>query len=380
MDAKILTGVASGDPPDVAMIWGAQRVYALADQGALQPLEEALDRNELTKFKDWVHPPIWELGTYRGKTYAIPQWCQSYCVIWNKEHFEKAGLDPNKGPSTTQEVFDYAKKLTKRTSSGDLDVIGFFDAWINRQMSMFGGKFFDESADKFVLDAPENVETLEYIVSFANEYDPRKLADFRQALKGAAQGTLHPVLGGKQSFEIEGPWDLGVFKETKPDFRYGVAPLPVKTGRPRGWWTYGDIPSVIKNGKHIPESARYVTFLTGFGGEEEYASLYLMPPKGGGRPHNPISKKLIESPAWKPVLDEYPGYDQYMKTAFGDETKFVLTPPKNPIAAFMNTRLGAQADRAILAEVSAKEALTAAQKEVTDEYAKYKQQQGKSKA
>jgi hypothetical protein len=46
----------------------------------------------------------------------------------------------------------------------------------------------------------------------------------------------------------------------------------------------------------------------------------------------------------------------------------------------MNTRLGAQADRAILAEVSAKEALAAAQKEVADEYGKYKQQQGKSKA
>ena len=43
MDAKILTGVAAGNPPDVAMIWGAQRVYSLADQGALQPVEESLD-------------------------------------------------------------------------------------------------------------------------------------------------------------------------------------------------------------------------------------------------------------------------------------------------------------------------------------------------
>lgn len=375
MDAKILTGVAAGNPPDVAMIWGAQRVYTLADQGALHPIEDALDKNDLNKFKEWVHPPIWELGAYKGKTYAIAQWCQSYCVIWNVDYAEKAGLDAKKGPTTTVEMFEWAKKLTKRDANGNIDVLGYFDGWPNRVMSMFGGKFFDEAGDKFVLDAPENLETFDYMVSYTKEYDPKKLADYRQALKGAAQGTLHPMLGGKEGFRIEGPWDLGVYKETKPDFKYGVAPLPIKPGRPRGWWTYGDIPSIMKNGKNIPQAARYTTFLTGFGGEEEYASLYLMPPKGGGRPHNPISKKLIQSPAWKPVLDEYPGYDQYMKTAFGDETKFVLTPPKNPIAAFMNTRLQAAADRAILGEQSSKDALAALQKEVTDEYAKYKSQQ-----
>ncbi len=374
MDAKILTGVAGGNPPDVAMIWGAQRVYSLAEQGALHPIEEAMDKNELMQFKEWVYPPIWDLGTYKGKTWAIAQWCQSYCVIWNKEHFEKAGLDPNRGPKTTDEVFEYARKLTKYASDGSIDVLGFFDSWMQRQMAIFGGKFYDEATDTIQLTAPENIETLEYIVKFVELYDPKKLADYRQALKGAAQGTLHPVLGGKQSFEIEGPWDLGVFKETKPDFKYGVSPFPVKPGRPRGWWTYGDIPCIIKNSKNIQASGRYVRFLTGFGGEEEYASLYLMPPKGGGRPHNPISKKLIESPAWKKVLEEYPGYDQYMITAFGEETKFVLTPPKMPIAAFMFSRLGAHVDRAVLGQVKPAQALADAQKEVEEEYKKWKQQ------
>lgn len=373
MDAKILTGVAAGNPPDVAMIWGAQRVYSLADQGALQPLEDSMDKNELLTFKEWVHPPIWELGTYKGKTFAIPQWCQSYCVIWNKAHFAEAGLDPNRGPQTTQEMFEYARKLTKKSSDGTIEVIGYFDAWMNRVMSMFHGQFYDEGQDKITLDHPNNVEALDYILSYTQEYDPKRLADYRQALKGGAQGTLHPMLAGKEGFRIEGPWDLGVYKETKSDFEYGVAPLPVVSGKDRGWWTYGDIPSIIKNSKHLNEAARYVTFLTGFGGEEEYASLYLMPPTGGGRPHNPISKKLIESAAWKKVLDEYPGYDQYMITAFGDETKYVLTPPKIPVAAFLNTRLTANVDAAILGEVTATQALATAQKEAEDEYLKYKQ-------
>jgi ABC-type glycerol-3-phosphate transport system substrate-binding protein len=378
MDAKIMTGVAAGAPPDVAMIWGAQRVYSLADLGALQPLQESLEPAELSRVRAWVHPPIWELGTYQGTLYALPQWCQSYCTMWSKELVGAAGLDAERGPQTTDELYDWAIKLTTRTPTGGIDVLGFFDSSLNRQMSIFGGRFYDEAADEIVLDNPANVEALEYIVRFAQAYDPRLLADYRQALTGAAQGTLHPLLSGRQVMQIQGPWDLGVFKETRPDFRYGVAPLPVKPGRPRGWWTYGDIPCIIRGTKHTAAAGRYVTFLTGFGGEEEYASLYLMPPRGGGRPHNPISKVLTESPAWQPVLAEYPGYDQYMVTAFGDATQYVLTPPKIPVAAFLDTRLTAQADKAILGLASPRQALAAAQEEVAAEYNRYKRLQGRA--
>ena len=226
------------------------------------------------------------------------------------------------------------------------------------------------------LDNKQNLDTLNYIVRYTKEYDPKKLADYQQVTSGAAQGTLDPILAGRTAMILEGPWQLGVIKETKPDFRYGVAPVVTAPGRPRGWWTYGDIPCIIRNTKQTAAAARYVTFLTGFGGEEEYASLYLMPPKGGGRPHNPISRQLTESPAWRPVLAEYPGYEQYMATAFGSDTQFVLTPPKMPIAAFLFNRLEAQVSRATLGLTSPEQALAAAQKEVTDEYTRFKRQQG----
>ena len=30
--------------------------------------------------------------------YAIPQWVQSYCHIWNKDYLQQAGLDAETGP------------------------------------------------------------------------------------------------------------------------------------------------------------------------------------------------------------------------------------------------------------------------------------------
>jgi multiple sugar transport system substrate-binding protein len=376
MDAKILTGVAADDPPDVAMIWGAQRVYSLADQGALFPLEDALQGDQLTRFRDFVHPPIWELGRYQGKVYAIPQWVQSYCHIWNKDYLQQAGLDAERGPRTTDELFDWATKLTRKRSDGTIDVLGYYSSWMQLNMSIFGGSFYDEQTDSVQLDTKQNLDTLNYIVRYTKEYDPKKLADYQQVTSGAAQGTLDPILAGRTAMILEGPWQLGVIKETKPDFRYGVAPIVTAPGRPRGWWTYGDIPCIIRNTKQTAAAARYVTFLTGFGGEEEYASLYLMPPRGGGRPHNPISRQLTESPAWRPVLAEYPGYEQYMATAFGSDTQFVLTPPKMPIAAFLFNRLEAQVSRATLGLTTPEQALAEAQKEVTDEYTRFKRQQG----
>jgi multiple sugar transport system substrate-binding protein len=376
MDAKIMTGVAANDPPDVAMIWGAQRVYSLADQGALYPLEDALQGADLSRFREFVYPAIWELGRYKGKVYAVPQWVQSYCHIWNRDYVEQAGLNSEQGPRTTDELFDWAMKLTRRRSDGSIDVLGYYSSWMQLNMSIFGGKFFDEARDEVVLDNAQNLETLNYIVRYTKEYDPKKLADYQQVTSGAAQGTLDPILSGRAAMILEGPWQLGVIKETKPDFRYGVAPVVNKPGRTRGWWTYGDIPCIIRNTKQVATAARYVTFLTGFGGETEYASLYLMPPRGGGRPHNPISKTLTEGPAWQPVLSEYQGYGQYMRTAFGEDTQFVLTPPKMPIAAFLFNRLEAQVSRAALGLATPEAALAAAQKEVSEEYNRFKRQQG----
>jgi multiple sugar transport system substrate-binding protein len=376
MDAKILTGVAADDPPDVAMIWGAQRVYSLADQGALAPLEDALDSSQLARFRDFVHPPIWELGRYKDKVYAIPQWVQSYCHIWNQDFVQQAGLNADTGPRTTEELFDWATKLTRRGSGGSIDVLGYYSSWMQLNMAIFGGSFYDEKSDAVTLDTQQNLETLNYIVRYTKEYDPKKLADYQAATSGAAQGTLDPLLAGRTAMILEGPWELGVIKETKPDFKYGVAPVAVKSGRTRGWWTYGDIPCIIRNTKQTATAARYVTFLTGFGGEEEYASLYLMPPKGGGRPHNPISRKLTESAAWQPVLAEYPGYEKYMATAFGSDTQFVLNPPKMPIAAYLFSQLESQVSRATLGLTSPEQALAEAQKQVTDEYTRFKRQQG----
>ncbi|MEH0934052.1 extracellular solute-binding protein [Micromonospora psammae] len=51
-------------------------------------------------------------GDGKGHTYGLPEGNYTMGLVYNRELFKKAGLDPNKPPATWDEVRDYAKKIT----------------------------------------------------------------------------------------------------------------------------------------------------------------------------------------------------------------------------------------------------------------------------
>jgi len=366
-DTKLLTAVSSGDPPDVAMLWNSTgRLYTMAEQGAISPLDDVLGGPQLSQFKEWVLPYIWDLGTYQGKVYGIPQWMQTYALMWNPDIFAAAGLDPAKGPATAEELFDMSQKLTKKKSNGDIEIIGFWDSWMNRWMPGFGGKLIDDTGTKVLANDPNTVKVLDYIVSFAKAYGPKKLADFNQQFQGAAQGTLDPLMGGKAAIYVNGPWELGTIKRTAPQgFKYNVGVLPAPSGGPQPFtWTYGDIPVVPAGAKNKKDAGTFVQYLTGFGGEDAYADLFI-----NGLPHCPISKKIVDSGKFDKVIQNYPGYKTFLDTVFN--AKSYLFPPKIPTAAYYDQRMRAHVDEAVLGSLTSKEAMDKTTQEAQAELDKW---------
>ena len=51
--------------------------------------------------------------TWNGKLWAIPYRIETHGVIYNKDHFKEAGLDPDKPPKTWDELLAAAKAMTK---------------------------------------------------------------------------------------------------------------------------------------------------------------------------------------------------------------------------------------------------------------------------
>ena len=67
------------------------------------------------------------LSYYRinDKLYSMPFNSSTAILVYNKDAFREAGLDPEKAPKSYKEVEEYSRKLIKKNGSGAVDRYGF---------------------------------------------------------------------------------------------------------------------------------------------------------------------------------------------------------------------------------------------------------------
>ncbi len=108
MVAKIAQGIASGDVPD---LMGMDLIYAPQFENANQ-LVDITDQT-----KDWpeladVSPGHKTVATFNDRLFGVPLYADVSALFYNKDLFKKAGLDPNKPPTSLAEIRSYADKIT----------------------------------------------------------------------------------------------------------------------------------------------------------------------------------------------------------------------------------------------------------------------------
>ena len=113
---KVQAAIKGGNIPDLAIMFSID-LYSLRAMDAIQDIDSFCTTQE---DKDWLN------GFYEGfmmnsrdgeTTYGIP-WQRSTIVLYyNKDAFKEAGLDPEKAPSTWEELKADAKLLTKADGS-----------------------------------------------------------------------------------------------------------------------------------------------------------------------------------------------------------------------------------------------------------------------
>lgn len=109
-ETKLNTGFASGTAPDVID-------FTLASMGVRVPLGQYAELDEFTADwdgKDDYMESALNLGTINGKLYGIATQPDVRLLIYNKELFEEAGLDPDSPPTNWDELYEYHKKLVKK--------------------------------------------------------------------------------------------------------------------------------------------------------------------------------------------------------------------------------------------------------------------------
>ncbi len=71
------------------------------------------DRFNGLSVKDKVAPAHVRAGTWEGRNYAIPHTIDMSVLLYNKDLYKQAGLDPEKPPTTLQEFADQARAVNK---------------------------------------------------------------------------------------------------------------------------------------------------------------------------------------------------------------------------------------------------------------------------
>jgi sn-glycerol 3-phosphate transport system substrate-binding protein len=117
----------AGQAPDIIQVFDVGTGVMMAAEGAIRPVAEVLEGAGLKFDKSQYLPGI--VAYYSkpdGTMLSFPYNSSSPILYYNKDVFEKAGLDVNNPPKTWGEVFEAAKKI--RTSGAA--ACGYTSTWL----------------------------------------------------------------------------------------------------------------------------------------------------------------------------------------------------------------------------------------------------------
>jgi multiple sugar transport system substrate-binding protein len=251
-EKKILTGILSGNPPDV--IQQVTPVVKWASRMALVPLDEYIYRDNLDT--TIFFPSLWEEMKWEGSVYALPVNSASYAFVYNKRLFLEAGLDPENPPRTWNDVVEYNRLLTRRDERGRITRMGFIPHYGNLQTSILmawqlGAEFLRDGGTRVSMKNPETVKAFRWHVDYFEEYP---INDVNAFMAGFGQAEQHGFLSGRVAMMVLDSSFLDQIIRYRPDLDFGVTFIPTfdgfETASSSGsWWL------AIPRGAKNPEAA-----------------------------------------------------------------------------------------------------------------------------
>jgi multiple sugar transport system substrate-binding protein len=302
---KLVGAFAAGSPPDVSFADLGGWVPTFEAKGWLEPLTERLATWEGT---GQIWPNIWSTVTYNGVRYGVPWYTDCRVLLYNKQMFQDAGLDPATPPVTWDDLLRDAQKLTQPAKG----IYGYGVSGIKNELAtlgymMFlggnGGRLLSADYSHATFNTPQGVEALKIYTELYTKYrvsppgTPNQGEDdYRTAM---AQGRVAMAVGG--------PWSFPLIETANPAIKgeYAVALHPYKT---TPYSVLGGWASVIaQQSKEKDLAWEFIAYIT-----SKDVWLYWLTQSGGPLPtRRDVTKEspLFSDPRWKVILDTFPKAD-----------------------------------------------------------------------
>ena len=258
LNTKLQASIVGGNPPDVVLL-DRFVTGSYAFREALTPLDSYIQKDGIKSKDFW--PACWNEVVYDGKVWAIPHHTDARALYYRVDDFKEVGLDPDKPPKTWDELFEYAKKLTKRDEKGRILRIGFLPYYGNTWLYLWGwlngGEFMIDN--KPTVNDPKIVEALDWTIKFEDYYGGAGAIDV--TVSGYGSKEMDPFIMGKLSMRIDGDWYISVLEKFGPKVEYRIAPPPAPAGRKSLTWSGGFAYCIPKGAKNPEEAWQFIKFM-----------------------------------------------------------------------------------------------------------------------
>jgi multiple sugar transport system substrate-binding protein len=350
-NAKILSAITGGNPPDIIDLGTSLELGAWATQGAITPLNSYISASKLD-LSQYV-PDALKPVTVNGQVYALPFMDFTTGLLYNKKLFAAAGI--GKPPATLEQLAADAKRLTKQAPNGKITQLGFAPNWPGPDQGqvcplepygwLFGGQWYNSSTGKVTPDNPANVAALTWETNFVKQYGAQNIANFIGST-GAYLTATDPFESGKLAMVYDGPWALAFIEANVPSLApsIGVAPFPAPAADPQNTGTsfIDTNPQVIPRGSAHPQQAfdfiKWET--TNAQLASSYANLVSNLPQLKNVPSFPLEKNA--------------GFDFFIQNGASDH---VHVWPQLPVSSEYATKLCQAQQSAIFGQTSPSQAL-----------------------
>lgn len=354
---KVLSSLAAGIPPDVLMV-DRPAAPGWILRGALEDITPYVQREGWSDEAFFSAP--WRDGQYEGRTYVIPVHSDIRCLIYNRDLFREAGLDPEAPPRTWDELHAYAERLTVRDERGRVTQLGFAMDY-NLLLVLgwqLGADLASEDLKRITLDRPEYVEALTYIKRLVDIVGTDDYLRFL-SMSGAALESQDAFFNGRIAMRLVEGFYLTRQRRFAPDMDARLAPFPMPTAEeePISWISGFGL--AMPRGVRNPEGAW--AFIRHMASEESQFAI------GADMGEIPVLRsvahrpEIYDDPSRKPLVD------------MADRCRFY---PKVPVIMETYNEAMKAVETTLYGRATPKEALAAAQRTAQESLDRYLWREG----
>lgn len=298
----------------------------MVNSGYIQPVQDLIDQDkfDLSQWEENI------LSYYQidGKLYSLPFNTSNAILIYNKDKFKAAGLDPESPPKTFGEIREMAKKLTDNSKNEKGFALLIYGWFIEQLLANQGADFVDNGngrdslATKSLLNSPESLGIFQWLDDMNKDGTlgnyGRQWDDIRAAFSA-----------GKVAMYMDSTAGIAGVMQASP-FEVGTGFLPTPDSKEANGVIVGGASLWLMNSVAEEEKEAawdFMKYVTTPAVQAEWAA---------GTGYFPITKAAHEEPVLKEKYEQAPQFlttvKQLQNTKIGSATRGAL------ISVFPETR------------------------------------------